>query len=545
MSNESVPSSATATPAPTAKVLRKLFLTLFLRGRSSRGLKKDTAPKSVGRKLAFTLLFYILFGGLAVMFIGKPVFVLSFYLHGMTLGFLGLFVASSTGEILFNKDEPDILLHRPVDAAELLWAKVSVLILVSLWLAGGFNLAGTITGIYASNGGWMYPAVHLASTALEAMFCTSLVVVVFQLCLRWLGREKLDGLMTTAQVIMAVMVVMAGQIVPRMMGTMMMDLDKLTSAWWMMLLPPAWFAGFDDALAAHGGVHSWIMAAIGLVVTGFLTWLAFGRLAGDYEAGLQLMNQSRTFTAKSRSRRKFVDRLAHVPPLSWWLRDSVARASFLLVIAYLLRDRDVKLRVYPGIAPMLVLPVIFLLPGHGIGGNDNTFGIIFGACYLSLIPAITLGLLQYSDQWQASDLFRIAPIVGPAQISHGARRAVIFLLTAPLVLVFAVAVVLITGHVSSLLLILPGVIAAPVYSLVPGLAGKAVPLSQPMESAKGAGRGLYFLLLTMICFALTGAAWFCWRYHWYGWFLAGEVTLALCAYVILRAATFSARWEPL
>ena len=30
------------------QTLRRLFLTLFLRGRSSRGLRRETAPKSVG-----------------------------------------------------------------------------------------------------------------------------------------------------------------------------------------------------------------------------------------------------------------------------------------------------------------------------------------------------------------------------------------------------------------------------------------------------------------------------------------------------------------
>ena len=40
------------------QTLRRLFLTLFLRGRSSRGLQKETTPKTVGSKLALTLVFY-------------------------------------------------------------------------------------------------------------------------------------------------------------------------------------------------------------------------------------------------------------------------------------------------------------------------------------------------------------------------------------------------------------------------------------------------------------------------------------------------------
>jgi hypothetical protein len=44
----------------------------------------------------------------------QPVFALALYLHSMTLVFLGMSIASSAGEMLFNKEEADILLHRPV-----------------------------------------------------------------------------------------------------------------------------------------------------------------------------------------------------------------------------------------------------------------------------------------------------------------------------------------------------------------------------------------------------------------------------------------------
>src|SRR5213079_2598822 len=71
--------------ASPEKTLRRLFLTLFLRGRSSRGLRKESAPKSVGSKLALALVFYALFGMFALVFQEQPVFALSVCLHAMTL----------------------------------------------------------------------------------------------------------------------------------------------------------------------------------------------------------------------------------------------------------------------------------------------------------------------------------------------------------------------------------------------------------------------------------------------------------------------------
>src|SRR5215472_15042819 len=120
-----LPSQVSA-PTPQ-KALRQLFMTLFLRGRGARGLNRKNAPTSVGQKLALTLLFYAAFGALSLSMMQQHVFALSIYLHAMTFAFLGLFVASSAGEILFNKEEADILLHRPIDPKTMLWSKIRVL----------------------------------------------------------------------------------------------------------------------------------------------------------------------------------------------------------------------------------------------------------------------------------------------------------------------------------------------------------------------------------------------------------------------------------
>ena len=98
---------------------------------------------------------------MALLFLQQPVFALAVYLHAMTFVFLGMFVASSAGEMLFNKEEADILLHRPVTPRAMLWAKIRVLVEVSLWLAGAFNLVGLFVG-FAAAGNWRFPIVHLA-----------------------------------------------------------------------------------------------------------------------------------------------------------------------------------------------------------------------------------------------------------------------------------------------------------------------------------------------------------------------------------------------
>jgi ABC-2 type transport system permease protein len=529
-------------PPSTDRALQRLFLMLFLRGHSSRGLQKQTAPKSLSAKLGLTISIYVLIGLVALAFLRKPVFALSAYLHAMTFMFLGMFIAASAGEILFNKEEGDILLHRPVTARQLLWAKIRVLTQVSLWLAAAFNLCGFFVGIGASDGGWLFPFAHVISTATESLFCVSAVVVVYQLCLRWAGRERLEAIMTTTQVIIAIASVLAGQALPRLM----MFADKINfnwNSWWVAIIPPVWFAGIDDAVAGSGAMGSWLLAAVALLATAGTAWLAFSRLAADYAVGLQGMNEAAPTRKRAGGRRRLLDIMVEAPPLRWWLRDPVARASFLLTAAYLWRDRDVKLRVYPGLAPMMVMPVIILLP-HGRSDGDifSTFGIPFASVYLGMTAMLGLGLLRYSQQWQAADIFRCAALPGPAQLCHGARRAVLVFLAAPVVLVFAVIVFFIAPSPSFLLMALPGLITLPVFPMVAEAFDPVVPLSQPPESANAANRFVFMMTALLASGVVTGLAYWSWKTGWFGWFLLGETIVCSVIYFLLRQSLNRARW---
>lgn len=530
-------------PPSPSRTLRQLYLTLFLRGRSSRGLNLTKAPKSVAAKLWGTLAMYALVGLIALTFLGQPSFILSFYLHGMSLLFLGMFIAASAGEILFNKDEAEILLHRPVAPRTLLWAKITVLTRISLWLALAFNLAGLVAGSVGKNGTWLFLPVHLASTCLAALFCSGSVVLLYQLCLRWFGRERLDNLMTGAQVLLAVGIMAASQMVPFAMRSMGPATDLLGGKWWLCLLPPAWFAGFDEVFTGRAAGMSWALAGIGIAATVAVLALAFGRLAATYEEGLQNLAESRPAKPRDPAKRRLLDRLMDAAPLSWILRDPVVRASFRLTAAYLVRDRDVKLRLYPGLAPVLVMPAVFLIQGATASGGD--FGIAFAGGYLGLIPLMAMNLLQYSQNWQAADLYRLAPVPGPGRFIHGAILAVATLLVIPgLVLLFIVVCLLPAGPQSAAML-LPGLIAMPVYALIPGAIEKTVPLSKPAEEAKSAMRGVVMFLLMMSALAVPGLAIGAKHLGGFWIFLIVEALLSAALCLAMASAISRKAWDPL
>jgi len=540
--------TADASPATAVspdRALRRLFLTLFLRGRSSRGLRRNNMPRSVASKLLLTLLAYGCFGCFALAFVQRPVFEISIYLHGMTLLFCGMFIAASSGEILFNKEEADILLHRPVTPQALLRAKLTILLQVSLWIAGAFNLAGMVAGTLAPNGNALYPLAHALSTVLEAVFCASGVVLAYELVLRSFGREKLEGIMTTVQVLVAVGTVVAGQLVPRVIGRATFRSGSINAhPWWFDLLPPTWFAGLDDAITGNGGVRAATLAVIGIALTALVAWLALGRMARHYETGMQLLGETTSNVPASQlTSRRWLDSLVHSPLLSWWLRNPVRRTAFVLVASYLVRDRDVKLRVYPGLAPLLVMPIAFMMPmSHRAADPFGGFGVAFCGAYMGMIPLFALSLLQYSQQWQAGDVFRAAPIPGPALLCAGARQAVTCFITIPLMLFFTAVVYFLRHTSSELPLLLPGLIALPVFTLAPHLGGKAIPFSKAGEEARSARRGLDLFGVILVSISLSLVATWTWAMGWFPWFLLGEIAVVAVIYTLMRVFLARTPW---
>ncbi|MBI1756635.1 MAG: hypothetical protein HYR64_05960 [Fimbriimonas ginsengisoli] len=532
--------------APAATTLRRLFLTVFLRGHTSRGLSKETVPRSVGQKLALTLLLYAALSLVALIFIGRPVFALSAYLHAMTFLFLGMFVTVSAGEMLFNKEESDVLMHRPVTSKDLLWAKIGVLTQVSLWIAGAANLAGFFVGVGAEDGGWLFPIVHALSTGVEALLCTGCVVLTYQLCLRWFGRERLENLMTTMQVLVMVAMTVGSQLMSREVATLQAIASADLKVWWMFLVPPAWFAGLDDAVAGSHAPSSAAMGAIGILATGLVLWFAFTKLAESYQTGLQAMSEAPAPRPERPRRLEWLNRLAAGGLVRRALKSPVERAGFILTIAYLLRDRDVKLRVYPGIAPIFAMPAIIMLNGHGGKGLAEfaAFGICFAGVFVALTPTLILDLLSYTQQWRAAEVFQIAPTRGPWALQRGAQLAVIAFPCLPMLAIFGVYVGIAQGP-KNLLLLLPGVLSMPPYALMPALVGGAVPLSKPNEEAKSAGRSLKMMGAMLMAFVLAGFGSLAWYTGWFTYFLLAEAAMIALACWFADSVLRQVRWKPL
>lgn len=136
----------------------------------------------------------------------------------------------------------------------------------------------------------------------------------------------------------------------------------------------------------------------------------------------------------------------------------------------------------------------------------------------------------------------MAPLPGPESLCRGARRAILCFLALPTMSIFAMTVWFLRRDVSQLLLLLPGMVALPVYALIPCLGGNGVPLSLPTEEAKGAGHGLTMVVTVLPSFANAGLAAWSWSAGWFHWFMLAETLVAIKLYTTIRIKIGNGRW---
>jgi hypothetical protein len=529
----------------TEAVLRRLFWKLLFRGRAAQHAASHRARKSMG--FAMTMLLYGVLGLIpALMTKSLDTFVFASVLHAYTFMFASLTLASSAGTMLFMREEAEILLHRPVEPAQLLRAKAAVLVGYALILALSLNAAGLVAGLWSKGATLAFIPAHLLSTVLLMVFSSACIVLVYNLCLKTMGRERLDNLLATLQTLLAIVMIFGGQLLPRML-----DLRSLTGietfSPWALLLPPVWFGALDAVVSGSNVAPMlWIAAAAGLLVTGLVSWLAFGVLGSAYGQGLMALNEvanSEERATHPRGRR--LKMLLNLPLMRWWLRDPVERQSFLLTAAYMFRDREMKLRFYPGLAPMLVMPVIMIFSAGAQRGSDEVPWMqAFVACYMGIIPLQTMLILQRSEHWRAATLFHIAPLPHWAPLFHGTRKAVLALFTTPMLLLQCGLIAALQRSLVPFVMLLPAVFFVPAFSLALGLKDAWLPLSKPPEEQRDASLGCLMMAAVFTISAALGAAsaW-TWKVGWFWVYLAAEALLMGGTYVLLKRRIRSTPWE--
>lgn len=507
---------APAVPAherlPDPIQVRALFVATLRRAtRSTMTASRRGKPRGLYFLLVMYAVMGLMFGLLA--FIHPDAFTFSLVVGSATFMMTGMTLVAESSTLLFDPRDHDILGHRPIHPRTLLAARSLSLVALSLVLGLALNLVPMVTGLFTRDARPWFPLAHLVTLVIMSVFTAGTVVFAYAVLARLVSRRTFDTIASWTQVAISVVLIVSYQIVPRLMDQLQGFRVEAAHPV-LMFLPPTWFASLSMVMMGTvSGLRMWTMAMMALLFTIGLAWAANRYLAAGFVRQVAALGETPAPEATPEVRARRAARAGEAPRtgaptgalMGTMLPDPVERGAFRLARAYLARDRDMRMRIYPSLAMIVVFPVIAILDPQ----RNSRLGAIMAVFMAGTLPASAMMTFKMSPHYQAAELFRYAPIRGTAALFHGVRKAMILFLAVPGVLLSGTILWFGLPDRHVLLLAVPALMAIPTLSLIDGLAGDYLPLSMAPTGGRQGAINIGIMLASFVTLAVLAglAAW--------------------------------------
>jgi ABC-2 type transport system permease protein len=534
--------------------LKALLIVYFKQDfRSGRSFLQTSAKEYATSNLALLSMLgmYIFLGFTTAIFaFTKPdLFIYSLIASSVTLFIVALAVVTESGNVIFNETEPDIIGHLPVSSRTLFTAKVLNIFFFSLLLAAAANLLPAIAGVFIKDSGWLFLLAHSLSAILASLFATMLVLTSYGLLMRFVDKERFNNFIAYAQTGFSVFLILGYQVMPRLVDRYELQSDPANHKYFL-LYPPAWFSGLTLVIMGRVDWLSLSFAALALLSLLIVSFVGLRKVATGYtafasqfayDANMRAGKTAGTPAASQTAPQKPGARTTFSNTLkAFFLRNSIERAVFDLVATYLKRDREIKVRLYPSFAYLIMFPLIGLVTG-GLAdpfvSQEFRVNTIIGAAMIPFVASVGAEAILFSEHYQAAYIFRAAPVANLGDIHKGLRKAAQVYIALPGALLLLILYTLLWRNLlHAFLLILPWLILTPAIMMFTFLRREFLPLSRKYKKGQQSARSMMIFILSFFCIVVMSVAQ---NFSIEGlipyWaFIAGVLAVSVILYFLLR-----------
>ena len=472
-----------------------------------RGSAQTATPgRSTDSPLKSSLILYAVYSAfltpLAFLF---PAALYARFMMFFGMALLGMIMLVDFGVTLVVPDDMVILAWRPISSRTYFAAKLTnALAFICAFAVALFTLPA-IAGIFARGSTPLFFPVYLLSAILGAIFIAGLVAASYAALLRVFSAEKFRSAVNFLQIAMMATLMVGSQVAPRIEGRNAMRqivnkqaMDSSVWSWWD-LTPPRWFCAPSEMLLGGANRRVVTLSLIALAGTMALFTVLIRSLSLTY---LQKVHGSgATNPARSIDQRPSLV----MRTLMVFFPTSEGMVMFDLIRTQIGRDRQVRLRIYPMLAYMLiVLPFLMLAPASR--GNEHiNIGLLKIAplIVLGLLPGVLLPLIPFAGESQGAWIFELAGLQNAASAASGIKKAIVFLFLIPLALACFAGLVFFTGAWQAAIWILFGLAVAILLLQVEFMAMfSGLPFTRKMPKGRVSGNLAYIL----IAYAVIGVA---------------------------------------
>ena len=369
-------------------------------------------------------------------------------------------------------------------------------------IAASMMLPSVVVGFISK--GILYGLAFTLVSIVIVVVCLHLAGVIYYLLLKVFSGEKLKDILSGFQIFMTIAIVLSYQIVPRVISIAGFSKGQITYSPFYFLLPSAWFSAILESLFGAGGLwYIYVLAGITVPAVILLEVLYRKKVMPEFEGELDKLTE----TAKeNKSLSPFSKLMCKL--LS---KDEQENAFMKLVLIQVSRNRDMKLKLYPQLANVFILPIIMVLPQ--ITGEKGFTGFIenlrqgrWGLALLyftGLTSASIYMIIGQTENPESIMFYQILPIENLSKCIRAGIKVVLFRYLTPIFVALSALLLGVYGFG-----IIPDVIIAYLsFIFVTGfiirISAWVLPFSYESDAAS-AGNNLLMFFMSLFVFAILG-----------------------------------------
>ena len=369
-------------------------------------------------------------------------------------------------------------------------------------IAASMMLPSIVVGFISK--GILYGFAFTLVSIVIVVVCLHLAGVIYYLLLKVFSGEKLKDILSGFQIFMTIAIILSYQIVPRVVSIAGFSKGQITFSPVYFLLPSAWFSAILESLFGAGGEwYIYVLAGITVPAVILLEVLYKKKVMPEFEGELDKLTE----TAKeNKSLSPFSKLMCKL--LS---KDEQENAFMKLVLIQVSRNRDMKLKLYPQLANVFILPIIMVLPQ--ITGEKGFTGFIenlrqgrWGLALLyftGLTSASIYMIIGQTENPESIMFYQILPIENLSKCIRAGIKVVLFRYLTPIFVALSALLLGVYGFG-----IIPDVIIAYLsFIFVTGfiirISAWVLPFSYESDAAS-AGNNLLMFFMSLFVFAILG-----------------------------------------
>jgi hypothetical protein len=448
--------------------------------------------------------------------------------------------------VLIDVRDNFIILPKPVNDRTFLIARILHIAIHLSKMVIPLSLPSAIVVLVQhSIGGF---AAFLFSTFFATLFSILLINATYLFILHFSKPEKFKSIINYLQIGFTILIYGGYQLIPRIFSKTMLENLDLNSIILMNAIPSYWFAALWQMLTGPAWNTNLLIGtflAISMPVLGI--YLVVKVFAPAFNQKLSLIGGS-AITEKPFGHTGKVNPSWGNKISQWITKPGTERMGFDFSWRMMLRSREFKMQVYPGIGYMIVLLIVFSIQGNWfhtdsfqISNPDNRFKILAILYSPSLLMMAASSTMHLSPSWKASWIYQMSPTQKPGHILNGSIKAVIAQFMALFWLLSGVLGCVFNGVAFLPVWITAVTLQIVLTYLISIIFSEFLPFSQPLVKSGSDGTSVG---MGMIAIILIGVLVFL---HWlifpYQWMMISAIIGAIVLIWLMQKQILSKQWK--